>query len=88
MNELGGLYRKMKFTTYCAFIGTAAMGAIPPLNGFASEILIFKSFIMSGQAIKNPEIVFIIFFCGVAACNDKWGCIVVWSKKFWNYFSW
>lgn len=65
MNELGGLHSKMKFTAWCTFIGTAAISAIPPLNGFASEILIFKSFIEAGYSIKNPEMVFIIFLCGI-----------------------
>jgi hydrogenase-4 component B len=66
LNELGGLSGKMKFTAFCTFIGTAAIGAIPPLNGFASEVLIFKSFITGGQAIKSPGIVFIIFLSGIA----------------------
>lgn len=53
MNELGGLSKTMKFTTFCAFIGTASIAALPPLNGFASEIIIFQSFIESGLALKN-----------------------------------
>lgn len=77
MNELGGLYSKMKFTAFCAFIGTAAISAIPPLNGFASEVLIFKSFIEAGQAIKNPEIVFIILFSGVTLAITSG--FVLWS---------
>lgn len=77
MNELGGLYHKMKFTAVCVFIGTAAIGAIPPLNGFASEILILKSFIHGGLSIKNPEIMFITFFCGVALAVTSG--FVLWS---------
>jgi hydrogenase-4 component B len=65
MNELGGIYNKMKFATYCAFVGTAAMSAIPPLNGFASEILIFKSFIQAATSIENIEIVFLVILCGI-----------------------
>lgn len=53
MNELGGLYKKMEFATICAFIGTASISAIAPLNGFASELLIFKSFIMGTVAVKE-----------------------------------
>jgi hydrogenase-4 component B len=77
MNELGGLYNKMKFVAICTFIGTAAITAIPPFNGFASEILILKSFIEAGQAIKNPETVFIIFSCGVTLAITSG--LVMWS---------
>jgi hydrogenase-4 component B len=65
MNELGGLYKNMKFVAICAFIGSAAISAIPPLNGFASEILIFKSFIEAGASINNTILIIVIFACGV-----------------------
>lgn len=77
MNELGGLHSKIKFTALCAFLGTAAICAIPPFNGFASEILILKSFIEAGIAIKNPELVFIIFLSGVILVITSG--LVVWS---------
>lgn len=75
MNELGGLYGKMKFTAYCTFIGTAAIAAIPPLNGFASEILIFKSFIEAGVLVKSPGVVFSIFACGIVIAITS-GCVM------------
>jgi formate hydrogenlyase subunit 3/multisubunit Na+/H+ antiporter MnhD subunit len=65
MNELGGLYKKMKFAAICAFIGTAAISAIPPLNGFASEILIFKCFIIGTTSIKGTWTALIIIVCGL-----------------------
>lgn len=65
MNELGGLYKKMKFASICAFIGTAAISAIPPLNGFASEILIFKCFIIGTPFIKGTWTALIIIASGL-----------------------
>lgn len=65
MNELGGLYKKMKFAAICAFIGTAAISAIPPLNGFASEILIFKCFIIGTASIKGTWTALIIIASGL-----------------------
>lgn len=65
MNELGGLHKKIKITAVCALIGTAAISAIPPLNGFASEILILKSFIISSIGISDKNIVILIILCGV-----------------------
>ncbi|HCC07598.1 MAG TPA: hypothetical protein DEP72_05505 [Clostridiales bacterium] len=63
INELGGLYKKMKFATWCAFIGTAAISAIPPLNGFASEISIFMSFIQVVGRIDSIWMM-VIILCG------------------------
>lgn len=65
MNELGGLYKKMKFASICAFIGTAAISAIPPLNGFASEILIFKCFIIGTTSIESTWTALIIIASGL-----------------------
>ncbi|WP_052221965.1 proton-conducting transporter membrane subunit [Clostridium homopropionicum] len=65
MNELGGLYKKMKFAAICAFIGTAAISAIPPLNGFTSEILIFKCFIIGTTSIEGTWTALIIIASGL-----------------------
>lgn len=48
MDELGGLGKKMPFTATLFFIAILCMCAIPPFSGFASEWVIFKSFITSG----------------------------------------
>ncbi|MBC2578736.1 proton-conducting transporter membrane subunit [Clostridium sp. DJ247] len=65
MNELGGLYRKMKFTTICVFIGTAAISAVPPLNGFASESLILISFIKASYVLNSKKLLLSIILCGI-----------------------
>ncbi|EYE88672.1 NADH dehydrogenase [Fervidicella metallireducens AeB] len=75
MNELGGLHRKIKFTSICVLIGTAAIAAIPPLNGFASESLIFMSFIKSVIAIKSKAFVLMIVICGTALALVAGGAI-------------
>ena len=40
---MGGLIKKMPWTALFFLIGSAAISALPPLNGFASEWLVFKS---------------------------------------------
>lgn len=82
MNELGGLHRKMKFTAICVLIGTAAISAIPPLNGFASESLIFMSFIKSVIAVKNKAFVLIIIICGTLLALVAGGAIFSAVKAF------
>lgn len=63
MNELGGLHKTLKYTTLFAFIGTASISAMPPFNGFASESLIFRSFIESTTLIQNKNIALLIVAC-------------------------
>ncbi len=42
INELGGLAKKMPYTAAFFLIGSLALCALPPLNGFVSEFLIYK----------------------------------------------
>lgn len=65
MNELGGLNKSMKFTAICTFIGTCAISAVPPFNGFASEILILRSFIEAITMVSNIWVIIILFSCGI-----------------------
>jgi hydrogenase-4 component B len=42
MERLGGLSRLMPWTSACFLIGGVAISALPPLNGFASEFVIYS----------------------------------------------
>jgi len=42
MDRLGGLVRRLPRSAVIAFIGTLGIAALPPLNGFVSEWLIFQ----------------------------------------------
>lgn len=77
MNNLGGLYKKMKFVTLCMLVGTAAISAIPPLNGFASEILILRSFVEGAAAFKSLQLIAVIAMCGMLLAFTGGG--VIWS---------
>jgi multicomponent Na+:H+ antiporter subunit D len=43
LNKLGGLARNMKYTTVFFLIGLLAVSGMPPMNGFASKLLIYES---------------------------------------------
>lgn len=43
LNKLGGLARNMKYTTIFFIIGLLAVAGMPPMNGFASKLLIYES---------------------------------------------
>jgi NADH:ubiquinone oxidoreductase subunit 5 (subunit L)/multisubunit Na+/H+ antiporter MnhA subunit len=47
MENMGGLIRGMPVTAVLFLIGSVAISALPPLNGFASEWLMFQSILAS-----------------------------------------
>jgi len=82
INELGGLYNKMKISGFCALIGTLAISAIPPLNGFASEILIFSSFVQSVAIIHNSSVMITVFFCSIILALTSGAVVYACIKNF------
>jgi formate hydrogenlyase subunit 3/multisubunit Na+/H+ antiporter MnhD subunit len=52
MEHLGGLIHRMPVTAFAVLIGCAAIAALPPLNGFASEWLTFQA-ILQGPALPQ-----------------------------------
>jgi hydrogenase-4 component B len=55
MEEMGGLIKRMPVTAICFLIGAIAISGLPPLNGFASEWLVFQS-LLGGFNIPKPEV--------------------------------
>jgi NADH:ubiquinone oxidoreductase subunit 5 (subunit L)/multisubunit Na+/H+ antiporter MnhA subunit len=47
MEHLGGLIHRMPLTAFAFLVGSAAISALPPLNGFVSEWLTFQSILVS-----------------------------------------
>jgi formate hydrogenlyase subunit 3/multisubunit Na+/H+ antiporter MnhD subunit len=47
MEHLGGLIRRMPWTSFAFLVGCVAISALPPLNGFASEWLTFQAILQS-----------------------------------------
>ena len=52
MEKLGGLARLMPWTAASFLIGGVAIAALPPLNGFGSEFVIYSS-LFSGQPVAG-----------------------------------
>jgi hydrogenase-4 component B len=55
MEKMGGLIKCMPWTAFFFLVGSAAISALPPLNGFASEWLVFQS-LLGGFNIPTPEV--------------------------------
>jgi hydrogenase-4 component B len=49
MERLGGLIHRMPQTAFAFLVGCAAISALPPLNGFVSEWLMFQAILLSPQ---------------------------------------
>jgi multicomponent Na+:H+ antiporter subunit D len=66
LNKLGGLAHSMKYSCVFFIIGLAAVSGLPPLNGFASKILIYESIysvspILAIVAILGSIVILAIF---------------------------
>jgi len=55
MEEMGGLIKRMPQTALLFLVGSAAIAALPPLNGFASEWMVFQA-LLAGARIPRPEV--------------------------------
>jgi hydrogenase-4 component B len=55
MEKMGGLIKRMPETAVLFALGSAAITALPPLNGFASEWMIFQG-LLAGAQIPRPEV--------------------------------
>jgi len=51
IGEMSGLGRAMPVTALCFFVGSLAMGGMPPFNGFMSKFTIFVALVEKGQYI-------------------------------------
>lgn len=49
MERLGGLIHRMPATAALVLVGCVAISALPPLNGFASEWLLFQAILLSPE---------------------------------------
>ena len=47
MERLGGLIHRMPFTAFAFLVGSTAISALPPFNGFVSEWLTFQAILLS-----------------------------------------
>lgn len=55
MEAMGGLIKRMPATALFFLVGAIAAAALPPLNGFASEWMVFQS-LLAGARIPQPEV--------------------------------
>jgi len=74
LDKLGGLARSMRYTTMFFIIGLLAVSGMPPLNGFASKLLIYES-----TYRLNPLLSIIAILCSILM-------LAVFVKVFYSVF--
>jgi len=60
LNKLGGLARNMKYTSVFFLIGLLAVSGLPPMNGFASKLMIYESTYQ-----VNPILAIVAILCSI-----------------------
>jgi formate hydrogenlyase subunit 3/multisubunit Na+/H+ antiporter MnhD subunit len=65
LDKMGGLLNRMPVTGFCFLIGACAISALPPLNGFVSEWLVFQS-LFKGPTVAHWAMRFGVPVVGVA----------------------
>jgi formate hydrogenlyase subunit 3/multisubunit Na+/H+ antiporter MnhD subunit len=60
IEKMGGLIKVMPYTGVIFLVGSVALAALPPFNGFVSELMIFQAFLQS-FIIGNPYLKILLF---------------------------
>ena len=67
MEALGGLIKRMPWTAAAFLVGSVAIAALPPLNGFVSEWLTFQALLQTVQIPRlELSLVFALAIAGLA----------------------
>ncbi len=66
LNEMGGLARKMPLTAAAMTIGALSVVGVPPLNGFASKLMIYEAALQRGMSLGGPFGAAYVAYCAIA----------------------
>ena len=64
IEKMGGLFKAMPYTGTLFLIGSMSIAALPPFNGFVSELMIFQAFFQSFQI--DSALVRVLLFVGLS----------------------
>ncbi|MFA6349410.1 MAG: proton-conducting transporter membrane subunit [Candidatus Omnitrophota bacterium] len=67
MEKLGGLIKNMPQTAFCFLLGSMAISALPPLNGFVSEWLILQAFFLGAISFSGGVRLFLVISAAMLA---------------------
>jgi hydrogenase-4 component B len=81
MDELGGLVHRLPSSTVISLIGTMGIAALPPLNGFVSEWLVFQG-LFQGFRIGNHVVGILIVVAGASLALTSGLAIMAFARAF------
>ncbi len=81
MDELGGLIHRLRASAVITLIGTLGIAALPPLNGFVSEWLIFQG-LFQGFRIGNNFVGILIVVAGASLALTSGLAIMAFARAF------
>jgi hydrogenase-4 component B len=81
MDELGGLVHRLPSSAVISLIGTLAIAALPPLNGFVSEWLIFQG-LFQGFRLGNNLVGILIVVAGAILALTSGLAIMAFARAF------
>ncbi len=67
LSHLGGLLRRMPYTGMFIILGSGAIAALPPLNGFISEWFLYMGILTMGQAATGGSAIFFLLLAALLA---------------------
>lgn len=85
LRHLGGLQKRMPLVGWCFLAGSAALAALPPLNGFAGEFLIYLGMIFGGMAFAHgpsPEYSLAFWACLFALAGAGGFTLLAFARLF------
>ena len=62
IEDMGGLVKRMPYTAMLFLIGAVSISALPPFNGFVSELMLFQAFLQSGT-LASPALKIFLVAC-------------------------
>ena len=81
LDRLGGIARRMPWTSGFFLVGVLAISALPPLNGFVSEWLTLQTILRSALLSSTP-IKIIFAFCGALLALTAGLAVTCFAKVF------
>jgi hydrogenase-4 component B len=81
MDRLGGLIHRLRASAVVSLVGTVSIAALPPLNGFVSEWLIFQG-LFQGFRIHNHTIGILIVVAGASLALTSGLAIMAFARAF------
>lgn len=81
LDKLGGLIRRMPWTTLAVLVGVLSIAAMPPFNGFVSEWLTLQTLLRSAE-LSTVDVKIVFALCGAGLALTAALAVTCFAKLF------